>query len=116
MIIYKTSKIGNTTKVFALNGENIVGCGEILIALDCADIIDIEVCAEYRRRGIGRNILNSMIADARDKGVETITLEVRKSNADAQSLYESFGFCAISVRKRYYGDKEDAVVMQLKCS
>ncbi|MCL2838071.1 MAG: ribosomal protein S18-alanine N-acetyltransferase [Oscillospiraceae bacterium] len=116
MITYKISKNGNTTKVFAQDGENIVGCGEILIALDCADIIDIEVRAEYRRRGIGRNILSLLIAATKDSGVETITLEVRKSNAAAQNLYESFGFRPISVRERYYDDKEDAVVMQLKCS
>jgi len=116
MITYKIMKNGNRTKVFALNADEEVGFGEILIALDCADIIDIKVCAEYRRRGIGRNILSSLIAAAKDSGVETITLEVRKNNAAAQSLYESFSFRAISIRERYYDDKEDAIVMQLKCS
>jgi ribosomal-protein-alanine N-acetyltransferase len=114
MITYETSHIGNTTKISAFDGGDAVGYGEILIALDCADVIDIEVQPNYRRRGIGREICKRLIFAAKSSGVETLTLEVRKNNIAAQNLYKSLDFCAISERKRYYYDNEDAIIMQLK--
>jgi len=111
---YEIVNDNNTTKITALN-ENAepVGFGEISCVLEFADIIDIEVSEPYRRRGIGREICERLIANAIENGVEVITLEVRVSNAVAQTLYESLGFREISVRKRYYGDGEDAAVMQM---
>jgi len=114
MISYKTEHNGNTTKILAFDGDNQIGFGEILKVLDCADIIDIEVNANYRRRGIGREIFNRLLTDAQISGAETITLEVRISNIPAIKLYKNFGFVQISIRERYYGDDEDAIIMQLK--
>jgi len=115
MIRYEAVHNGNTTKVFAFDGENAVGFGEILCVLETADIIDIEVSADYRRQGIGREILNRLLDNAYLSGVKTITLEVRVSNVAARTLYENMKFIEISQRKRYYDDGEDAVIMQIKC-
>jgi len=104
---------GGVTKITALN-ENAepVGFGEILCVLESADIIDVEVSENFRRRGIGREICERLIAAAAESGVEVITLEARVSNVAARTLYKSLGFREISVRERYYGDGEDAVIMQ----
>ena len=115
-ITYKILNEGNTVKIFAYDSEIIIGCGEILVALDCADIINIEVHSEYRRRGIGGKIFKQLISYAIENNVETITLEVRKSNTPAIALYDCLGFVKISERVRYYSDGEDALIMQLKCS
>jgi len=115
MIAYKTTQNGNAIKISAHDGDNEVGYCEISRVLETADIINIEVQPSYRRQGIGREILTRIIEIACDCGVETITLEVRKSNVAAQSLYKSLGFSEISVREHYYPDKEDAIIMQLKC-
>jgi len=114
MITYETVTQGNTTKIFAYDVKAAVGFGEILTVLECADIIDIKVESDYRRRGIGREICKRLISIAAKSGAETLTLEVRKSNIPAKMLYESLGFAQISVRERYYGDNEDALIMQLK--
>ena len=45
------------------------------------------------------------------RGVNDMTLEVRVSNSAAQGLYRSFGFAPAGVRKRYYENTEDAIVM-----
>ncbi len=74
-----------------------------------ADILDIIVDKEYRHQKIASCLLDYMITDLKES-VKMITLEVRKSNEAAISLYEKFGFSIIHVRKEYY-DTEDAYLM-----
>lgn len=84
-----------------------------LISMDI-DIHNLAVHPTYRRRGIGRSLLETVIGEARGRGLTRVTLEVRKSNQAAQRLYQSLGFAAQAVRKGYYSDDgEDAVVMAL---
>ena len=55
-----------------------------------------------------------MIDEARQSGCNAIALEVRPSNVAALGLYEKLGFALIGRRKRYYPDKEDALVLLLE--
>lgn len=64
----------------------------------------------YRNKGLARNLVEKVIDLAKQQGVESILLEVRKSNFSAIKLYESVGFTRISERKKYYSDGEDAIV------
>lgn len=76
------------------------------------DITNIAVCEKYRRQGIGGRLIGAVIKRASELGLEFLTLEVRKSNAAARSLYEKYGFEEIGLRKRYYRDNnEDAIIM-----
>jgi len=82
---------------------------------DAVDIHNIAVHPEFRRRGIGRQLLDQAIACARAGASLRVTLEVRKSNLDAQKLYESHGFVVTGLRKGYYSDDgEDAITMALE--
>lgn len=71
----------------------------------------IAVVAPERRRGIADALMDRCFAFAREAEVETISLEVRRSNSGAQDFYEHLGFKASYVRPRYYPDGEAAVVM-----
>jgi ribosomal-protein-alanine N-acetyltransferase len=73
-------------------------------------LMNVAVDPAGRRHGVGRQLLEAMIAQA---GVEEpYTLEVRTSNAPAIALYEQFGFRSAGTRPRYYRDTgEDAVIM-----
>ena len=73
----------------------------------------IAVDAAMRRRGIADALMARCLAFAREHGVETISLEVRRSNEGAQGFYRHLGFEATYVRPRYYPDGEAAVVMVL---
>lgn len=75
------------------------------------DLEDVFVLPEFRGKGAGGALVEKFICSAAESGAEKIFLEVRKSNLVAARLYEKFGFKAFSVRKKYYADGEDAVVM-----
>ena len=80
---------------------------------DC-DINNVAVLPEYRRRGIGRRMMESFLVRCRGKGAKRVLLEVRESNLAAIGLYAAFGFAVIGKRRDYYDDpREDAVLMEV---
>jgi len=77
-------------------------------------ILNLAVHPERRRQGIASRLLRWGLDYCREKGAREITLEVRRSNYKAISLYRRFHFEPRGVRPRYYGDTgEDAVIMTL---
>jgi ribosomal-protein-alanine N-acetyltransferase len=92
------------------NGE-ILAYACLSVVLEDAELLNIAVAPEQRKRGYGKTLLRAVLTQAQERGATACFLEVRKSNAPAIALYESFGFVAYGIRKKYYGD-EDAVVMK----
>lgn len=88
----------------------IVGYIGISYVLDTADIISIVVDKEYTKKGIASLLLNNIFNFCKSNNINTILLEVRKSNIAAQKLYEKHGFKKISERKNYYDNIEDAYI------
>lgn len=81
---------------------------------DQGELGNVAVAEEYRGRGIGRKLVEAVLARAGDRGVREVFLEVRKSNACAQNLYKTFGFFEVGKRKNYYLQPvEDALVMKI---
>jgi ribosomal-protein-alanine N-acetyltransferase len=77
-------------------------------------ITNVAVHPEYRRRGIGRSLVSGVLEDARARKLKLVVLEVRPSNHEARTLYESFGFREVGRRRGYYYDTgEDALVMEI---
>ncbi len=75
-------------------------------------ILKIGTDPAWRRRGIARQLIGRVAADARDLGASSVSLEVRASNTGAQAFYETLGMHSIGKRPRYYSDREDAVIME----
>lgn len=79
---------------------------------DC-DIMNLAVAPDARRQQLGRTLLQSLIDELHRRGTERLFLEVRASNAPAQSLYASFGFEQVGLRKEYYvNPTEDALILR----
>jgi len=95
------------------SGAEVIAQGGWMHFGEEAHILTIAVRSEFRGQGIGRWLLLHLLAEARQEGCIAVVLEVRPSNAAALGLYESLGFAMISRRKRYYPDKEDALVLLL---
>ena len=91
--------------------------GEILgylvgqLVFEMGDLFYIAVNPTKRGNGYGLKLMDKFISDAKCLLAETISLEVRVSNQPAISLYEKCGFLRASVRKNYYSDGEDALLM-----
>lgn len=81
------------------------------IMYEQAELNYIYVKPEYRGTKLGTLLMEEMFKKCRDKGVNSITLEVRSSNDGALHLYKSVGFEEISIRKNYYNG-EDALLLK----
>lgn len=82
-----------------------------------AHLLNVAVCAPRQREGLGRYLIDKIVACARGLAMDSILLEVRPSNLRALKVYEKYGFKEIGRRKNYYparnGQREDAIVMRL---
>jgi ribosomal-protein-alanine N-acetyltransferase len=98
--------------VVARAGEAIVGFAGLWLMVDEAHITTFSVHPDWRRQGIGRQLMLNIAELAVGIAARRMTLEVRVSNEAAQDLYRSFGFEVTGRRPRYYtDDHEDALVM-----
>lgn len=91
---------------------DIAGYGGIWLIIDEGHITNIAVEEKYRGLGVGKKIVEGLINLCVDRGLRAITLEVRKSNEIAKSLYKKYGFVESGIRPKYYADNnEDAIIM-----
>jgi ribosomal-protein-alanine N-acetyltransferase len=86
-----------------------IGC---MVVIDEGHITTVGVSPEWHRRGIATRLLHTAATEAIDRGVKSLTLEVRMTNTGAQDLYRAFGFVPAGIRKNYYPEvNEDGLVM-----
>jgi [ribosomal protein S18]-alanine N-acetyltransferase len=98
--------------VVARAGDLVVGFAGIWLMVDDAHVTTFGVHPDWRRQGIGRQLLLSISELSVAIGARRMTLEVRPSNDAARALYHAFGFEIAGRRPRYYTDDgEDALVM-----
>lgn len=101
----ETERVGHT---------QIVGYHCFWIVFEELRLMNVAVQASVRRRGVGRALVTEAIRHGLTQAATRAILEVRASNAPAQSLYQSLGFVEFSRRRRYYSNPdEDAVLMEL---
>ena len=93
--------------------ENIlIGYIGVWQSFEEADITNVAVTLEERRKGVGYLLLERAIEEALYRGITALTLEVRESNQAAIRLYQRFGFLTEGIRPNYYEKpKENAVIM-----
>jgi len=93
-------------------GKKIIAYAGCWIIFDEAHITNVATLPEYRRQKIATKLLESLEQHLASQGVDSLTLEVRVSNQEAQDLYRQRKFSAIGLRKNYYTDNnEDAIIM-----
>ncbi len=93
--------------------EDGVILGYISMAMmgEIADILNVGVHPDCRKKGYGTLLMKAMMALAWKLEATSMSLEVRVSNVAAIGLYQSLGFKKVYTRKQYYADGEDAYVM-----
>ena len=94
------------------DGGELVGYAIVSRYVDAWHVMNIAVVPEFRRRGIGRSLLERLFEVTASDPRRGYTLEVRVSNTEAIRLYERLGFQPRGIRRGYYTDnREDALVM-----
>jgi ribosomal-protein-alanine N-acetyltransferase len=99
-----------------LADREVVGYGVLKILWREADLLNLAIAAPWRRRGLGRFLVTTLLQSALRHGASEVFLEVRESNTEAQTLYRQMGFEVVGERKAYYacsgGSREDARLMR----
>jgi ribosomal-protein-alanine N-acetyltransferase len=95
----------------ARRGRTVIGYGGIMFMPDEAHVTNIAVSAGERRSGVATRLLCTLADVAIERGCTAWTLEVRATSHGAQELYRRFGFVPAGVRKQYYENGIDAIVM-----
>lgn len=103
----------NAYYLVGLSGGEVIAYGGFHKVLDEGQIANIAVRSDMRGKGVGRQLMQELLKLAKDNGVKRITLEVKDVNVRAINLYKSLGFTVEGIRKRYYANRYDALVMWL---
>ena len=90
----------------------VIGYAGMWVLFEEAHLTNVAILQAYRRNGYAKRLMLAMMACASRLGAEAMTLEVRRSNLGAQSLYEQLDFIQNGMRPRYYSDTgEDALLL-----
>lgn len=80
-----------------------------------AEVLNLAVGLENRRRGEGGALLRAAVVELRKRGVSRVFLEVRESNAAGIAFYKNHSFFPAGRREGYYRDPiEAAIVMEIR--
>ena len=92
----------------------VIAYGLMSVAAGESHILNVCVHPDHQGEGLGRRLMDHLLALAADYGASMALLEVRPSNAPARALYQRLGFNEIGTRPNYYPDgdaREDALVL-----
>lgn len=98
-----------------LGSDDAVGLAVVRIGGDEGEILTIATDPSYRRKGIARNLLASIVDELSDGALTVLFLEVGVTNEAAIALYKSCGFEPVGKRTAYYhhaDGREDALIMR----
>ena len=87
--------------------------GYIMGSLICgeAEILRLAVLPSRRGEGLAKKLVGAFLCAARESEGTVCFLEVAAKNVAARSLYLACGFCEAGLRKKYYTDGDDAILM-----
>ncbi len=102
----------------ALAGEPIAGFSLSRTGYEEEELLLFAVAPQFRRRGVGQQLLARFAAAAKERGARRLLLEMRRGNS-AESLYRAHGFVQIGERLNYYrsrsGPRLDAITFACDC-
>ena len=97
---------------YAAEGGKVIGFIALRGAAGQYELLNLAIAADQCRQGKGRLLLAHAINELKKGGVEEITLEVSSANLPAQALYRQAGFVVVGVRKNFYKDGSDGLIMR----
>lgn len=109
----RCSALGSADKIASLSAKalSLAGFGGMMFVEQEGHVMNMATDPDRQGQGIATQILHRLTLDAIERGVTDLTLEVRVNNEPALALYRRFGFAPVGVRKQYYVDNVDALIM-----
>ncbi len=92
--------------------DQMLGFAVMHFDLDLSHLNLLAVKPQFRKQGIGRELMMWLQRSAKTAGIETILLEVRSTNHVARTFYSRLGFRGFQTIAGYYSGKESAVRMR----
>jgi len=94
--------------------NEIVGICLFQIIFCNAELTYFSIHPSFRRKGLGKKLLNVILKQCKSFTIEKIILEVSEKNIAALNFYHSFGFKTVGIRKNYYKDGSNALLQEKK--
>ena len=99
--------------LIALENETVVGYVGSQSVMGETDMMNVAVHPDYRRQGVARSLIETLVQALKELESHSLTLEVRASNEPAIGLYTDLGFAEVGRRRNYYRNpKEDALILR----
>lgn len=99
--------------VVAVEGDTLAGYVGSQSVMGEADMMNLAIAPQFRRTGVGYNLVNTLVDYLRERENHSLALEVRASNTPAICLYEKLGFAQVGRRPGYYRNpREDALILK----
>ena len=97
----------------AVEGDTVAGYIGSQSVLGEADMMNVAVHPDFRRKGIAERLVLSLVEGLKARGNHCLSLEVRASNEPAINLYKKLGFLQVGRRTKYYRNpREDALILR----
>lgn len=115
---FQTEALQKTSKIFIISDsnrdtKNLFGFCAARFAFETAEITNCAILPSYQRKHFGTELFKHTLDFLKQQGVKAVTLEVSSKNIPAQEFYKKFNFICVSVRKKFYNMKEDALLLRL---
>ena len=98
------------------SAEKLAGFVIMRSAVDEAEVLSIGVKPNWQRYGVGRMLMDAVLAETYRQRLTSVFLEVDEANVAASSLYTKLGFRAVAERPDYYrlpdGSRGKAIIMR----
>lgn len=112
LFLSELAQKGSRAYLVARHKGRVVGYAGVMILGDEGHVTNIAVDPDVHRHRIGTRLMLGLVGASIERGVASMTLEVRRANTGAQTMYRRFGFQTVGVRRGYYVETgEDAYIM-----
>ena len=99
-------------KFWVIENENeVLGYIGGYFCMDDGEILNFVIHGDYQRQGLGQQLFNEVIKYCEENHIIRLTLEVKETNEKGINFYLKNNFVQINIRKHYYKDNTNALVM-----